>query len=143
MHTPNAAFPRLTSTNHRITSPPDDRYNCIAWAVGETRNWWQPGAWWPIPADSKDGSVGTLIAALSAVGFELCPDGSTEQGVEKIIGYSNGAGYTHAARQLPSGKWTSKLGELEDIEHDSPDDVAGGLYGAVVQFLKRPSPPLS
>jgi len=38
---------------------------------------------------------------------------------------------------LPSGKWTSKLGRLEDIEHDTPDDVAGGVYGEVAGFMKR------
>jgi hypothetical protein len=25
----------------------------------------------------------------------------------------------------------------EDIEHDRPDDVAGGVYGEVVQFMRR------
>jgi hypothetical protein len=38
---------------------------------------------------------------------------------------------------LPDGKWTSKLGKAEDIEHDSPDDVAGGVYGKVTCILKR------
>lgn len=27
-------FPRLTSGNHRITSPATPDYNCIAWAAG-------------------------------------------------------------------------------------------------------------
>jgi len=45
--------------------------------------------------------------------------------------------HTHAARQLSSGQWTSKLGRSEGIEHDTPDDVAGGFYGEVVQFMKR------
>lgn len=47
--------------------------------------------------------------------------------------------YKHAARQLSSGAWTSKLGKDVDIEHDTPDDVAGGLYGEVVQLMRRPS----
>jgi hypothetical protein len=38
---------------------------------------------------------------------------------------------------MPTGKWSSKLGKAEDIEHDTPDDVAGGVYGEVVQILKR------
>jgi len=45
---------------------------------------------------------------------------------------------THAARQLENGRWTSKLGELEDIEHDL-HHLASGAYGAVVQILKRPA----
>jgi hypothetical protein len=45
--------------------------------------------------------------------------------------------YTHAARQLPDGQWTSKLGKYVDIEHSAPEDVAGGVYGEVMQFMKR------
>ena len=48
--------------------------------------------------------------------------------------------YTHAARQLLSGKWTSKLGKSVDIEHDTTDVVARGLYGEVVQIMKRAIP---
>jgi hypothetical protein len=55
------------------------------------------------------------------------------------IAYGSSWFYTHAARQLPTGKWTSKLGKAEDIEHDSPDDVAGGIYGEVVLFMRRQS----
>ena len=47
--------------------------------------------------------------------------------------------YTHAARQLPGGNWTSKLGKGEDIEHDTPDVVAGGLYGEFVRIMRRRS----
>lgn len=44
---------------------------------------------------------------------------------------------THAARQLSSGHWTSKLGDCEDIEHFALDGVANKIYGAAVVFLKR------
>jgi len=60
---------------------------------------------------------------------------------EKVALYGSFLFYTHAARQLPDGRWTSKLGRLEDIEHDTPDDVAGGLYREVAQFMKRASAP--
>jgi len=46
---------------------------------------------------------------------------------------------THAARQLPSGRWSSKLGPMEDIEHEL-QDVTGSVYGSVVLVLKRPLP---
>jgi hypothetical protein len=46
---------------------------------------------------------------------------------------------THAARQLPDGTWTSKLGISEDIQH-ALDDLAGAVYRAVVQILKRALP---
>lgn len=35
---------------------------------------------------------------------------------------------SHAARQLPNGRWTSKCGQAEDIEHDLRD-LEGRLYG--------------
>jgi hypothetical protein len=71
------------------------------------------------------------------LGFEECADESSEPGFERVALYGSGLVYTHAARQLPSGKWTSKLGKAEDIEHDAPDDLAGGVYGEVVQFMRR------
>lgn len=45
------------------------------------------------------------------------------------------------ARQLPSGAWTSKLGGLEDIEHEALDAINCDSYGEPVQFLKRPMTP--
>jgi hypothetical protein len=65
-----------------------------------------------------------------------------EDGYEKVALYGNTFLYSHAARQLPNGKWSSKLGRSEDIEHDTPDDVAGGLYGEVHQYMKRATPPV-
>jgi hypothetical protein len=64
-------------------------------------------------------------------------DASLEPGLVKVAIYGSGLMYTHAARQLPDGKWTSKLGKGEDIEHDSPDDVAGGVYGELAGVMKR------
>jgi hypothetical protein len=66
-------------------------------------------------------------------------DTNPEPGFEKVALFSDGLYYTHAARQLASGKWTSKLGKAEDIEHDTPDDLAGGVYGDVVQVMRRSS----
>ena len=45
---------------------------------------------------------------------------------------------THAARQLASGLWTSKLGHSEDIEHDLRA-LEGDTYGMVALLLKRPT----
>ena len=38
---PDQGFPRLTPENHRTTSPAAIDYNCVAWAAGDTKNWWQ------------------------------------------------------------------------------------------------------
>ena len=133
-------FPRLTASHYRGTSPPDVAYNCVAWAAGDTGHWWQPGVHWPVPTSRDDFGVGALEKAFRSLGYEACPDESLEAGFDKVAIYGFGFFYTHAARQLANGKWTSKLGKAEDIEHDSPDDVAGGIYGEVVQFMRRPRP---
>jgi hypothetical protein len=134
---PNDDFPRLTPDNHRGTSPATPEYNCVAWSASDTARWWQPGVNWPVEVADDDAGVGVLEKAFSSLGYQDCPDGSHESGFEKVALYGSSLFYTHAARQLPNGEWTSKLGRSEDIEHDSPDDVAGGLYGEVVQCMRR------
>ncbi len=136
--TPGPDFPRLTAGNYRVTSPPSPDYNCVAWAAGDTGSWWQPGVYWPATTPPGDYGIGTLTAAFRALGYEPCPDGSQDSGFTKVALYGDGVFYTHAARQLPDGRWTSKLGGAEDIEHDTAEDVAGGVYGEVVQFMRRP-----
>jgi hypothetical protein len=32
-------FPALRGTAYQVTSPPDKKYNCIAWAAGDTVDW--------------------------------------------------------------------------------------------------------
>jgi hypothetical protein len=137
---PPEPFPRLTAENHRTTSPPSPEYNCVAWAAGDTEHWWQPGVFWPVETPPHDYGIGVLEMAFRALGYEDCEsDESLEPGFEKVALYGSGAYYTHAARQTADGEWSSKLGKEEDILHHRPDDVAGGLYGEVIQILKRPA----
>lgn len=131
-------FPHLTESNHRLTSPPNVRYNCIAWSAGDTTRWWQLGYYWPIDVSREDCWIGDLVEAFRSLGYREASDELLEAGFVRVALYASGMFYTHAARQLPNGKWTSKLGKAEDIEHDSPNDVAGGLYGEVVDVMKRP-----
>jgi len=131
-------FPRLTGRNYWITSEATVRYNCIAWAAGDTSRWWQPGRYWPSAANPDDFDIRALELAFASIGFEPSADGRLEPGYEKIALFADSTFYTHAARQLPDGRWTSKLGRSEDIEHETPDDVAGGIYGDVFLFMRRP-----
>ena len=128
-------FPHLTADNHRVTSPPSTDYNCVAWCAGDTEHWWQPGVHWPVAMESY--GLDALELAFRSLGYEPCAGGDLEPDFEKVALYAVGQFYTHAARQLPSGKWTSKLGRLEDIEHDMPGVVAGGVYGEVAMFMRR------
>jgi hypothetical protein len=67
-------------------------------------------------------------------GYSPCVDGSLEPGYEKIALYAIGPAVKNVARQLPEGKWTSKLGKDFDLEH-TLDGLAG--QGTPVQFLRR------
>lgn len=131
-------FPNLQTGDWDITSEPDLRYNCIAWAVGWTNRPWWPNdfGFWPegIPLEE---TIGAFVAALGTVGFAICADSSVEEGFEKIAFFAKESIPKHAARQLPDGKWTSKLGQQHDITHSTPEAVAGDQYGSVVMFLKR------
>jgi hypothetical protein len=135
-------FPRLATTGYRVTSPPTPNYNCIAWAADDVTEWWWPDAfgeyYWPDTVPRQE-SIAAFLEAYGTVRYEPCADGDQEDGYEKVVLYVNAQGQpTHAARQLPSGSWTSKLGRLEDIEHNQIDGVSGDLYGTAMFFLKRP-----
>lgn len=135
-------FPAI-SEESRITSPEDDSYNCIAWAAEDTSLKWWPldlpttGAYWPsevAPEDSVDG----FVAGFGVLGYERCAGGGLEPGFQKLVLYVDANGNpSHMARQLPSGAWASKLGDLEDIEHPTPEDLCGKEYGRVECFLRR------
>ena len=57
--------------------------------------------------------------------------------MEKVAIYAIGGRTKHMARQLPSGAWTSKLGDLEDIEHESLSALEGSDYGNVAMIMAR------
>mgnify|MGYP001594819526 CR=1 FL=1 len=121
----------------RVTSPSSKEYNCIAWAAGdEKRFWWPFGGYWP-PVVPRETSLEVFVKLFNNLGYEKCDHGDLEPGYRKIAIYAKTDGIpTHAARQLDNGKWTSKLGKAEDVEHD-------GLmlpilsYGQPVLFLRR------
>ena len=134
-------FPRLRRGNYRVTSCRTRRYNCIAWAAGREDRWWWPGSarssYWP-PGVPRECSLGAFALAFGGLGYEECRDGSLEVGFQKIALFAKLDNQpTHAARQLANGKWTSKLGPLEDIMHDSVEDVSGPEYGDPVMFMRR------
>jgi hypothetical protein len=135
-------FPGLQTSPFRVTSPATRDYNCIAWAAGDTTRWWWPdpdpdndAVYWPsnIPIEE---TTGAFAAALATLGYAPCSGDEFEPGFEKVALFATGTVPAHAARQLPSGRWTSKLGRSEDIEHEL-NAVSGAAYGTVVQVFKR------
>jgi len=138
------AFPRLRASAYTVKSPRTRDYNCIAWAAGAMNQWWWPdpdaandAVHWPAGI-AREETLSAFAAVFAALGYVSCVDEAYEPGYEKVALFADAAGVpTHAARQLPGGRWTSKLGFLEDIEHDL-HDLAGEEYGAVVQLFPRP-----
>jgi hypothetical protein len=138
-------FPRLESATYEVTSPEDLEYNCVAWAAGPAeirRRWWpapSPFYYWPV--EPREETVAGFVKAFGRLGFSVCDTADLEPGFERLAIYADETGApTHIARQLPTGHWTSKLGELEDIEHLTLEQLSGSDYGQAVQFLKRKLP---
>ena len=139
-----AKFPKLREAGYSLTSPASPNYNCIAWAAGVVDKWWWPAHIAPYywPSDTlRTETVECFVEAFRLQGYEPCSNDELELGFEKIALYAANGLPTHAARQLPSGVWTSKLGALQDIEHNTLSALDGTLYGSVVLILRRPLQP--
>lgn len=136
-----ASFPSLRSSRYQITSPSTPEYNCIAWAAGEDDVWWWPDInyqyFWPAGIPREE-TLAAFIAAFNSLGYSTCSHGELEDRYSKVAIYVDQNGKpTHAARQLPDGKWTSKLGSIEDISHEI-HCLTGSIYGNVAVFMRKP-----
>jgi hypothetical protein len=140
---PSRSFPALIAGNHRITSDRSESYNCLAWAAGDDTRWWWPDdednlglSHWPEGVPRSE-DLEAFVAAFETLGYGPCEDGRLETGLEKVAIYSRDGVPTHAARQLPEGTWTSKLGQGFDIRH-ALKAIEGPAYGLASLFLARP-----
>jgi hypothetical protein len=133
-------FPNIVSEGFEIISPTSRHYNCIAWAAGDNKLWWWPNinVYWP-PGLPLDVTIDNFIEAFRCLGYQPCSGTELEPGFEKVAIYvlPNGEPQ-HMARQLESGKWTSKLGKNVDIEHGTLHALEDSEYGHIAQILKRP-----
>ena len=137
-------FPDIVASCFRVTSPMTVEYNCVAWAVHDNRRWWDtaPGYFWPHDVQN-DWTLATFVRAFEEVGFAECSQGEFESGFERIaILVDDDGDFAHVARQLGLGKWTSKLGDWEDIEHDL-SLLQNSTYGRLVSFMRRRLEPAS
>lgn len=143
-----SVFPGLGLDEHfDVTSPEDPSYNCIAWAYQIKGRWMWPPAGDPAPLDAvtfwpdenSSDDVEEFVNAFRMKGYEKCDDAGFEDGYRKIALYvKNGTREcTHAARQLSNGYWTSKLGQWYDIQHSTPREIEGRVYGVVYCYMKR------
>jgi len=153
------SFPHLDESNHTPTSKatperslravakPYYIYNCFAFAVGDKKKFWWPDypySYWPRSKAAE--TVEELMSVLSEhFGYEECPDGAFERGVQKVAIFVNGGVPVHIAVQpsFRNGKWMSKMAYNIDMEHDlhaietkPEDDPSTQGFGTVVKFMK-------
>jgi hypothetical protein len=133
-------FPNSSIQPFLITSPDTPAYNCIAWAFEDPSRWY-----WPDPANiyywpnnvPRNVTLDSFIALFATIRYELCQDGEIEIGYNKIAIFVDTNGTpTHAARQLPDGFWTSKLGQNIDVQH-TIFSIQDGGYGTVAAYMRR------
>lgn len=73
------------------------------------------------------------------------PTLTLEKGYEKVVLYGkkdargNITEFTHQARQLKDGTWTSKLGGMSTIRHVTPYTLDGNTYGVPIYVYIRPN----
>jgi hypothetical protein len=132
-------FPKLDAHQFQLTSPQTPTYNCIAYAAGDFQRWWWPDSmgdfYWPEAAQRVE-HLSAFQQAFETLGYGLSGSGDFEESVEKIAIYAKNAVPTHAARQLSSGVWSSKLGPDVDISHNL-EGVENAIYGTVAFLMQR------
>lgn len=133
----------MLSEGYDTVSPATWTYNCIAFAGDITNGWWWPDSngegFWP-DGITRETTIPCFIKAYETLGYKVCASPSLEPNFEKIAIYAERGEPTHAAKQLPDGRWKSKLGPWEDIEHNTTKAVEEYLYGKVVVYLRRRDP---
>lgn len=130
-----------------VTSPWTRDYNCAAWAVERRTTNIRPPIWgwgksiggeyWPDSVAPRP-TVRAYEEVYETFNYCPCDNGEFVIGTEKLALYAHDPyECLHVARQLINGMWTSKMGECADIEHPSPDDVAGKKTGQVIAYMAR------
>ncbi len=138
-----AIFPDLARAGYIPKSEKSVVYNCVAYAAGEETRKWEGfrelGYHWP-DGVQEGHSLDALISAFQHLGYVSCDSEALEADFEKVALYVDKDGlWTHAAKQCEDGQWTSKLGQLEDIIHQTPNAITGPdpAYGEIACYMKR------
>jgi len=136
-------FPALKGgKGYDPVSPATIEYNCLSWALGINWTRYDPepncaGYYW-LPGVEREWSLKAISKILEIHGYQICVGSDLEEGYEKVVIYIDETDTPrHFARQLPNGKWTSKLGDLNDIEHETLECLAVPDYGKPQLVLKR------
>ena len=132
--------PNLKTSGYEITSESTDLYNCITWAAGDDSIWWSHavGDYWPASVP-RSPEAWALVLVFESLGYAVCDSDALEPGYEKVAVYVQNGEWRHAARQLSDGRWTSKIGQFEDIIHPAPENLVDDSYGSIHCIMRRQS----
>jgi hypothetical protein len=134
-----------------IKSPKTIKYNCAAFAVGQEDYWFECADeslkqlylgscefHWPENI-LQNASLNAYIELYEQHGFEKLSSLNADfvGGVTKIALYGKGDDFMHASKQMPDGRWASKLGPLQDVEHDNLRVLEGPTYGMVKAIMQK------
>lgn len=133
-------FPNSKLDPFYITSPKTSSYNCIAWAYGDSSKWYWPDDsniyYWPNDIPRHE-TIESFVKLFESIGYTKTDNCDLEVNFEKIAIYADDyLNPKHAARQLPNGFWTSKLGQNFDVTH-TIFSMSDGSYGNALVFMKR------
>jgi hypothetical protein len=140
-----AVFRNLLTVGYVPKSDASESYNCVAYAAGDEHRIWvgyRCAGYWP-PGAKEGRDISALVDAFEKIGYSACGmDDSLDPDSDKVVLYWDSRDWTHVARQWPDGRWTSKIGDYEDIIHNSPYAVVGPGrdYGSIYGYMKRPKP---
>lgn len=132
-------FPNLSGVAQKKTSEIDPKYNCIAWAFGDNQKHWWPDpkrSYWPLALDGTKTVMQAFEELFATDGWELTQSTAVEEGYEKIAFFALNGVPKHAARLLPTGQWTSKLGQHIDLSHGL-NDLDGPEYGQIIGIYRK------
>jgi hypothetical protein len=131
-------FPSLQQ--YTITRDIDKKYNAVAWAMFDRQRCWDPepfdNFYWPdnLP---RQRTLRVFEQLFEDHEYEYTDNFHLESGYEKIAIYVLNGQPTHVARQEHSGKWTSKVGNCEEIMHLNPRHLESDELGNIATILKR------
>ena len=132
-------FPALVGKDYDI-SDEDFNYNCLAFVLGDSNNWWEPpngkGQYWP-SGFPEDTTVKTVESIIRLHGFTVVTSKDDLPETDAIAIFAIGDEWTHFAK-FTGGAWQSKLGEGHDVARVNLDDLTIQMYGDVIKVLTRP-----
>ena len=135
-------WPKLGTHNYRDTSHATPKYNCMAFANGDERHKWECGRnggrfYWP---DGLGDSLDDWCQIFVRQGFSVTDNRAVEVGYDKVAIYVDGQNDTSHVAITSGDTWKSKLGNYQDISHDTLDLLEGYEsceYGRVAVVLRR------